>query len=127
MGAWPNGKALDYESRDCRFDPCRAHTFLRGPDKSGMLRFVTQKIRALVSNVLGFWVSLFAKPCGFHYEIRQTLGSTSELRSGRDTYPFTLLSGSESQTAPVNLGRPTSTHQRIMRAKTAACSVLPDH
>ena len=20
---WPNGKALDYESRDCRFDPCR--------------------------------------------------------------------------------------------------------
>jgi hypothetical protein len=19
---WPNGKALDYESRDCRFDPC---------------------------------------------------------------------------------------------------------
>jgi hypothetical protein len=24
-GAWPNGKALDYESRDCRFDPCRAH------------------------------------------------------------------------------------------------------
>ncbi|CRL29115.1 unnamed protein product [Penicillium camemberti] len=20
---WPNGKALDYESRDCRFDPCK--------------------------------------------------------------------------------------------------------
>ena len=25
MVAWPNGKALDYESRDCRFDPCRDH------------------------------------------------------------------------------------------------------
>jgi hypothetical protein len=23
---WPNGKALDYESRDCRFDPCVDHT-----------------------------------------------------------------------------------------------------
>jgi hypothetical protein len=22
---WPNGKALDYESRDCRFDPCVDH------------------------------------------------------------------------------------------------------
>ena len=22
MAGWPNGKALDYESRDCRFDPC---------------------------------------------------------------------------------------------------------
>jgi hypothetical protein len=41
LGAWPNGKALDYESRDCRFDPCRAHLLLPGPDKSGMLRFVT--------------------------------------------------------------------------------------
>ena len=25
---WPNGKALDYESRDCRFDPCVGHYFL---------------------------------------------------------------------------------------------------
>ncbi|KAI5802303.1 hypothetical protein FPQ18DRAFT_7442 [Pyronema domesticum] len=25
MAAWPNGKALDYESRDCRFDPCCGH------------------------------------------------------------------------------------------------------
>jgi hypothetical protein len=24
---WPNGKALDYESRDCRFDPCVDHSF----------------------------------------------------------------------------------------------------
>jgi hypothetical protein len=24
---WPNGKALDYESRDCRFDPCVDHPF----------------------------------------------------------------------------------------------------
>jgi hypothetical protein len=23
---WPNGKALDYESRDCRFDPCVGHS-----------------------------------------------------------------------------------------------------
>ncbi|KAJ5438975.1 uncharacterized protein N7458_009973 [Penicillium daleae] len=22
---WPNGKALDYESKDCRFDPCVGH------------------------------------------------------------------------------------------------------
>ncbi|EHK96059.1 hypothetical protein M7I_8255 [Glarea lozoyensis 74030] len=22
QACWPNGKALDYESRDCRFDPC---------------------------------------------------------------------------------------------------------
>jgi hypothetical protein len=26
MAAWPNGKALDYESRDCRFDPCCGHS-----------------------------------------------------------------------------------------------------
>lgn len=25
---WPNGKALDYESRDCRFDPCVGHFFV---------------------------------------------------------------------------------------------------
>ncbi|KAH7360468.1 hypothetical protein BKA65DRAFT_493215 [Rhexocercosporidium sp. MPI-PUGE-AT-0058] len=25
-GHWPNGKALDFESRDCRFDPCVAHS-----------------------------------------------------------------------------------------------------
>ncbi|KAJ5930970.1 hypothetical protein N7466_006463 [Penicillium verhagenii] len=25
---WPNGKALDYESRDCRFDPCVGQFFL---------------------------------------------------------------------------------------------------
>ena len=24
---WPNGKALDYESRDCRFDPCVGQFF----------------------------------------------------------------------------------------------------
>jgi hypothetical protein len=24
---WPNGKALDYETRDCRFDPCVDHSF----------------------------------------------------------------------------------------------------
>jgi hypothetical protein len=24
---WPNGKALDYESRDCRFDPCVGQYF----------------------------------------------------------------------------------------------------
>ncbi|KOS48444.1 hypothetical protein ACN38_g612 [Penicillium nordicum] len=27
MAGWPNGKALDYESRDCRFDPCVGHYF----------------------------------------------------------------------------------------------------
>ena len=27
MVAWPNGKALDYESRDSRFDPWRDHSF----------------------------------------------------------------------------------------------------
>jgi hypothetical protein len=25
---WPNGKALDYESRDCRFDPCVDHVIV---------------------------------------------------------------------------------------------------
>ena len=25
QACWPNGKALDYESRDCRFDPCVGH------------------------------------------------------------------------------------------------------
>lgn len=24
---WPNGKALDFGSRDCRFDPCVGHHF----------------------------------------------------------------------------------------------------
>ncbi|KAJ6150315.1 hypothetical protein N7471_001514 [Penicillium samsonianum] len=28
LAGWPNGKALDYESRDCRFDPCVGHFFL---------------------------------------------------------------------------------------------------
>jgi hypothetical protein len=37
MGAWPNGKALDYESRDCRFDPCRAQSFARVNDFSAVL------------------------------------------------------------------------------------------
>ncbi|KOS48535.1 hypothetical protein ACN38_g495 [Penicillium nordicum] len=27
MAGWPNGKALDYESRDCRFDPCVGQSF----------------------------------------------------------------------------------------------------
>ncbi|QRD89491.1 hypothetical protein F9C07_1491698 [Aspergillus flavus] len=27
LAGWPNGKALDYESRDCRFDPCVGHPF----------------------------------------------------------------------------------------------------
>ena len=27
QAGWPNGKALDYESRDCRFDPCVGHQF----------------------------------------------------------------------------------------------------
>ncbi|KAJ5479565.1 hypothetical protein N7530_005074 [Penicillium desertorum] len=27
QAGWPNGKALDYESRDCRFDPCVGHLF----------------------------------------------------------------------------------------------------
>jgi hypothetical protein len=26
VACWPNGKALDYESRDCRFDPCVGHS-----------------------------------------------------------------------------------------------------
>ena len=30
---WPNGKALDYESRDCRFDPCVGHFFDAFPHK----------------------------------------------------------------------------------------------
>src|SRR6187402_1575877 len=25
MADWPNGKALAYEARDCRFDPCVGH------------------------------------------------------------------------------------------------------
>lgn len=25
MASWPNGKALDYESRDCMFESCRGH------------------------------------------------------------------------------------------------------
>ena len=27
QAGWPNGKALDYESRDCRFDPCVGQSF----------------------------------------------------------------------------------------------------
>ena len=26
QGGWPNGKALDFGSRDCRFDPCVARS-----------------------------------------------------------------------------------------------------
>ncbi|KAL2793547.1 hypothetical protein BJX66DRAFT_222921 [Aspergillus keveii] len=32
LACWPNGKALDYESRDCRFDPCVGHLFLPPED-----------------------------------------------------------------------------------------------
>ena len=28
-GLWRNGNASDYESEDCRFDPCQARLFLR--------------------------------------------------------------------------------------------------
>ena len=28
QAGWPNGKALDYESRDCRFDPCVGQLFV---------------------------------------------------------------------------------------------------
>ncbi|KAJ5998289.1 hypothetical protein N7451_006099 [Penicillium sp. IBT 35674x] len=31
---WPNGKALDYESRDCRFDPCVGQFFSSEKGKS---------------------------------------------------------------------------------------------
>ena len=27
MGLWRNGNASDYESEDCRFDPCQARLF----------------------------------------------------------------------------------------------------
>ncbi|KAJ5698905.1 hypothetical protein N7462_000910, partial [Penicillium macrosclerotiorum] len=36
---WPNGKALDYESRDCRFDPCVGHIFL-APSSHGATLFL---------------------------------------------------------------------------------------
>ena len=28
LACWPNGKALDYGSRDCRFESCVGHSFL---------------------------------------------------------------------------------------------------
>ena len=34
MVGWPNGKALDYESRDCRFDPCVDHNYFLSEDHS---------------------------------------------------------------------------------------------
>ena len=38
---WPNGKALDYESRDCRFDPCVGQNFLFSSFLCGILFFVS--------------------------------------------------------------------------------------
>ena len=32
--AWRNGIASDYESGDCRFDPCGGHLFLFFPPKA---------------------------------------------------------------------------------------------
>ena len=29
-GLWRNGNASDYESEDCRFDPCQARLFIVG-------------------------------------------------------------------------------------------------
>ena len=42
---WPNGKALDYESRDCRFDPCVGHFFFW---HSGILAFWRSGVLAFV-------------------------------------------------------------------------------
>ena len=34
-GLWRNGNASDYESEDCRFDPCQARLFDKSKGKSG--------------------------------------------------------------------------------------------
>ena len=34
MGLWRNGNASDYESEDCRFDPCQARLFDKSKGKS---------------------------------------------------------------------------------------------
>ena len=34
-GLWRNGNASDYESEDCRFDPCQARLFDKSKSKSG--------------------------------------------------------------------------------------------
>ena len=43
MVCWPNGKASDYESGDCRFDPCVDHYhfffFFADPDRWGRHHF----------------------------------------------------------------------------------------
>ena len=34
-GLWRNGNASDYESEDCRFDPCQARLFDKSKGKNG--------------------------------------------------------------------------------------------
>jgi hypothetical protein len=45
---WPNGKALDYESRDCRFDPCVGQHVQQHPTM-GVVPFVLLYLTFLVA------------------------------------------------------------------------------
>ena len=45
---WPNGKALDYESRDCRFDPCVGQHVQQHPIM-GVVPFVLLYLTFLVA------------------------------------------------------------------------------
>lgn len=53
---WPNGKALDYESRDCRFDPCvgqQDQLLTRGTSPFVLLYFQNSQRRLAASG--GVW------------------------------------------------------------------------
>ena len=54
---WPNGKALDYESRDCRFDPCVGQFF-------GLEVTILMSIFMLGSSYLRFMQIRFLGPVG---------------------------------------------------------------
>lgn len=57
MVGWPNGKALDYESRDCRFDPCvdQDITLIEG---SSLLLDLGQVASSMLTLVLSFLLAV---------------------------------------------------------------------
>ena len=45
-GLWRNGNASDYESEDCRFDPCQARLFIKNKGSQRETKKIKEKKEA---------------------------------------------------------------------------------
>lgn len=58
MACWPNGKASDYESGDCRFEPCVGHSFCLffffNFKKASFLSLVSSEFEGIIDTDVGF-------------------------------------------------------------------------